>query len=141
MVHIVGLVVDRPNIPCLFFGSIGHSVDQPLYIALDRSNGCLQVMGDIADQFPVLALVFQLLIGGFFQAQTHVLIVAVQVSDLSLLTGRKCIGEIAVTDIIHSDIDRADRCKNTSLQPPGEQKSSKNQDRQHRYKQTAHKSS
>ncbi len=61
-VHVVGLVVDREYILFLLLRCVGDPVDQAFDITLDRCDRGLEVMGNIADQLPVLLLPLQLLV-------------------------------------------------------------------------------
>ncbi len=98
-------------------------------------------MGNVADQLPVLLLSLQLLIRGLLEPQAHVFVVAVQVADLTLLSRGQGIGKVAVADVVHGDIDGADRCKNTALQPSGQQKGREYQSREHGDQKAAQKPS
>ena len=60
MIHLVGLIVNRPAVPLHLFRRVRHTVQNPLRIALYRRDRRLQIMGNIADQ----RLIF--LFGGHF---------------------------------------------------------------------------
>ena len=83
-------------------------------------------MRDIADKLLVLLLVLKLLVRRFLEAQPHVLIVAVKLTDLALLLRRQHIFQIAFGDILHRDIQLVDRRKDPFLDPLRQHQTGKN---------------
>ena len=138
-IHVIGFVVDRPNILLLLLRRVGHTVHKPLHISLDRGDRRLEVVGDIGDQLAVLPLPLQLLLLGLLEPQAHVLIVLVQISDLPLLGGLQPVVQVAVPDVVHGDIELVDGIEEVALQPSGQKDRRKQKDHDHRDEHAAQK--
>ena len=83
-------------------------------------------MGNVADQLPVLLLALSALLRGLLQAQAHVLIIAVQIPDLSLEACLQGIFKITLLDFAHGHIQLIDRDKHSSVNPSGQHDAGKN---------------
>ena len=129
-VHIIGFIIDGFNILIHFFRGIRHTVHNAFHIALYGGNRSFQIVRDIADQLTVLLLMLQLLLRGFFQPQAHVLIVPVQITDLSLGIGLQGILEITLLDPAHGHIQIFDRTENTGVYPSCQHQTGEHQNHQ-----------
>ena len=81
-VHLIRLAVNRPDVALMLFRRISHAVYQPFRVTFERSNRRLEIMGDIADQRPILLLYRHCLLDIILQALAHLLKAFTQLPDL-----------------------------------------------------------
>ena len=85
-------------------------------------------MGNIADQLFVLLLMLGVLFRGFLQPQTHVLIIAVEITDLTPGICLQNIIKVAFLDLAHCHIQLIDGFKYALVDPLGQHQAGKDQD-------------
>ena len=83
-VHVIGLIVDRADVAVHFLRRVRHAVHDSFHISLDRGDRRLQVVRDIADQFPVFLVEALPLLLRFLQTAAHGFKVPGQLADLIL---------------------------------------------------------
>ena len=130
--HVVGLVVDGLDVFVHLLRRHRHPVHDALHIPLDGRDRGLQVMGDIADQLPVLLLAGPVLLGGLLQPKAHVLIIAVQIADLPLGVRLEAIIEVPLLDLAHGHVQLAYGIEHPPADPPGQHHAGKDQDQEDR---------
>ena len=72
-VHLICLVVNGLDVALHLFGRIGDPVHDAFDVAFYGRDRRLQIMGNVADQLPVLAVVGQLFVLGFLKPFPHFL--------------------------------------------------------------------
>ena len=74
-------------------------------------------MGNIAYQLTVCLFLVQLFLRALLEPQSHILVAAVQISDLSFFIRRKHVVQIAVTDFVHRHVKLIDRLQHPVIEP------------------------
>ena len=90
-------------------------------------------MGNIADQLFVLLLMLNVLFCGFLQPQTHILVIAVEITDLPLGIRLQNIIKVAFLDLAHCHIQLIDRFKYALVDPLGQHQAGEDQDHNDRH--------
>ena len=132
--HVVGLVVDGLDVFVHLLRRHCHPVHDALHIPLDGCDRCLQIMRDIAHQLPVLLLALLVLLSGLLQPQPHVLIVPIQIPDLSLSVGLQGVVQIPLLDLAHSHVQLVHGDEHAPADPPCKHQTGEYQNEKDRHK-------
>ena len=127
-IHINGFIVDGLDVFIHLLRRICHTVHDSFHITLNGCDRGLQIMGNIADQLFVLLLMLGVLFRGFLQPQTHVLIIAVEITDLTPGICLQNIIKVAFLDLAHCHIQLIDGLKYALVDPLGQHQAGEDQD-------------
>ena len=132
-IHINGFIVDGLDVFIHLLRRICHTVHDSFHITLNGCDRGLQIMGNIADQLFVLLLMLGVLFRGFLQPQTHILIIAVEITDLTLGIRLQNIIKVAFLDLAHCYVQFIDRFKYALVDPLGQHQAREDQDHDDRH--------
>ena len=109
--HIIRLAVDGLDVFIHLLRRVRHTVHDSLDIALDSRDRRLEVVRNIADQLAVLFLILRIFLRGFLQPEPHILVIAVQIADLSAGIRLQRVFKVSLLDLTHRHIQLVDRVK------------------------------
>ena len=116
-IHLVSFIVYGSHIFINFFRRIRHSVNNSFRITLDRSNRCLEIMCDIADQSLILTLIVNLLLRVILKALPHLLKSHAKFSNLIVPSGIHLKVKVAFLDVLRCSLQLLDRRDHTLIDP------------------------
>ena len=127
-IHINGFIVDGLDVFVHLLRRVCHAVHDSFHITLNGCDRGLQIMGNIADQLFVLLLMLNVLFCGFLQPQTHILVIAVEITDLPLGICLQNIIKVAFLDLAHCHVQFIDGFKYALVDPLGQHQAGEDQD-------------
>ena len=130
LLHIVSLIIYGFDIFIHLFRRICHAVHNSLHITLDGRDRSFQIMGNIAHKLSVLLFMKGRLLLGLFQPKPHILVIAVQIPNLSLGVRLHGIVIIAFLDLLHGNIQLVDGIKHALMDPLCQHQAGKDQDQE-----------
>ncbi len=116
MIHLIGLIVNRPDIAVHLLRCICHTIHDSFYISLHRCDRSLQIMRNIADKFfifPLSIRTFLLLI----LSAAHLLEIPAKLRKLIVTIDFQNKIKISFFDILSGLSQFDQRCGNTSVDP------------------------
>ena len=134
MIHLVRLVINRPDIPVHLLRCIRHAIHNPFHITFHRRNRCFQIMGNITDQFLILFVQnnFFLCIG--LEALSHLLKILAKLRKLIIAFHLKLKIKIAFLNIFRGILQFHKWRSNAAVNPGTNQKTGKYQNgHNHKY--------
>ena len=72
-VHFICLIIDGADISVHLLRRVCHAVHDAFHVTLDSCDRCLQIMGNIADQFLIFLVKCHFFFSRLLQALTHFL--------------------------------------------------------------------
>ena len=90
-------------------------------------------MRNIADQFPVLLFIADAFLHRLLQAQSHILVVAVQITNLTFCIRLQRVVVVTFLDLFHSHIQLINGAKYAFSNPLGQHETGEKQNQRNRY--------
>jgi len=140
-IHINGFIVDGLDVFVHLLRRVCHTVHNSFHITLNSCDRGLQIMGNIADQLFVLLLMLDVLFRGFLQPQTHILVVAVEITDLTPGICLQNIIKVAFLDLAHCHIQLIDGLKYALVDPLSQHQAGEDQDHNDSHEHVDHQMS
>ena len=117
MIHLIGLIVNRPDIAVHLLRCICHTIHDSFYISLHRCDRSLEVMGNVADQFFIFLIHGDFFFCWFFQSAAHLFEIPAKLRKFICSLDIQNKIQISFLDILRRLSQFNQRCRHTSVDP------------------------